>query len=141
MTENLPDELKNRSLAEPFAKLLGMEAMEVAQGRAVVKMEARPEHLNLLGALHGGALFSLIDEAFQLACNAYGVLAVALNVSINYMAAAKPGSVLIAKAQEVHMTKRTTTYACEVREAGSDKLIATAQALAYRTGKEIDFST
>ena len=141
MALNLPDELKQRSLAEPFAKLLGMEAVEVTQGKAIVKMANRPEHLNLLGAIHGGAVFSLIDEAFQLACNAYGTLAVALNVSINYVTASKPGAVLIAKAQEIYMTKRTTTYTCEVREAGSDKLIATAQALAYRTGKDIDIST
>jgi len=135
MTDSIHDELTRRSLAEPFGKLLGIEVMEVGHGKARVQMQVRPELDNIFGATHGGALFSLMDEAFQLACNSHGVLAVALNVSITYVARPSAGTILQASATEMHRTNRTATYQCDVTEKDG-KLIATAQALAYRTGKD-----
>ncbi len=140
MAEELCDELKRRSQTEPYGRLLGMQPAEVGEGSAAVRMTVRPELENVFGATHGGALFSLIDEAFQLACNSHGTLSVALNVNINYVAAPESGSLLEAKASEVHKTRRTSSYFCEVRDLGDGRLIATAHALAYRTGKDIDFS-
>jgi len=116
-----------------------MEVVEIGSGTALVRMHVRPDLENIFGVTHGGALFSLIDEAFQIACNTHGVLSVALNVSITYAAAPKPSTVLEARATEIHKTNRTATYFCEVREKGRGSLIATAQALAYRTGKQIEF--
>jgi acyl-CoA thioesterase len=139
MKERLHDQLMEKSQAEPFSRLLGMEVMEVGPGRSMVRMRVRPELQNIFGTTHGGALFSLIDEAFQLACNSHGVLSVALNVSITYVSAPKPGVFLEARATETSKTRRTASYLCEVRELEEDKLVATAQALAYRTGKELDW--
>lgn len=135
MTDSIHDELTRRSREEPFGKLLGIEVLEVGRGQARVQMQVRPELDNIFGATHGGALFSLIDEAFQLACNSHGVLAVALNVSITYVARPSTGAILQASATETHRTNRTASYQCDVRETDG-KLIATAQALAYRTGKD-----
>jgi acyl-CoA thioesterase len=135
---DIQTELFRRSENEPFAKLLGLEAVEVSPGRAVVRMNARSDIGNIFGAIHGGALFALIDEAFQLACNTHGILAVALNVSITYVAAPQEGATLEASAEEVHKTNRTASYLCRIKEMESGKLIATAQALAYRTGKKIE---
>ena len=136
MSDTLHDELKRRSLNEPYSTLLGMEVVEVRNGSALVSMRVRPALENIFGATHGGALFSLIDEAFQLACNSHGILSVALNVSITYVAPPTPGCLLEAEAKEVHKTNRTASYRCRVSEQGG-KLIATAQALAYRTGKDV----
>jgi acyl-CoA thioesterase len=137
MNASLLDELARRSQVEPYGRLLGMEVIQVASGTARVRMRARSELANMFRATHGGALFSLIDEAFQLASNTHGVLAVALNVSINYIAAPEPDSLLEARAEEIHKTNRTSSYFCEIRETESGKLIASAQALAYRTSKQI----
>lgn len=138
MTEKHHDELFRRSRNEPYARLLGMEVVEVGNGSARVRMTVKPDFGNVFGAPHGGALFSLIDEAFQLACNSHGILSVALNVSITYHAAAADGTLLEATAEEVDCTRRTSTYACSIREVETNRLIASAQALAYRTGKDID---
>jgi acyl-CoA thioesterase len=139
MKEKLHDQLMEWSRAEPFGRLLGMEVVEVGPGRSMVRMRVRPELENIFGTTHGGALFSLIDEAFQLACNSHGVLSVALNVNITFLAAPKAEAFLEARATETHKTRRTASYLCEVRELEEDKLVATAQALAYRTGKELDW--
>ncbi|MGO9571003.1 MAG: PaaI family thioesterase [Desulfomonilaceae bacterium] len=140
MSGKLNNELMKRTSDEPYARLLGMEVIEIGSGSSLVRMRVRPDLENIFGVTHGGALFSLIDEAFQIASNARGVLAVALNVSITYAASPKPSSVLEARATEIHKTKRTATYFCEVREKEEGNLIASAHALAYRTGKQIDFS-
>jgi acyl-CoA thioesterase len=136
MSDELHRELERQSSAEPYGRLLGLEVLEVEEGKARVQMHVRPELGNIFGATHGGALFSLIDEAFQLACNSHGVLSVALNVSITYVASPSANTILQAGCQEVHKTNRTASYLCEVREKDG-KLIATAQALAYRTGKDV----
>jgi acyl-CoA thioesterase len=136
MTDELHSELARQSSAEPYGRLLGFEVIEVGEGLARVQMQVRPELGNIFGATHGGALFSLIDEAFQLACNSHGVLSVALNVNITYVASPSANTILQASSREVHRTNRTASYLCEVREKDG-KLIATAQALAYRTGKDV----
>ncbi|MEI7450411.1 MAG: PaaI family thioesterase [Desulfomonile sp.] len=140
MNKQLRDELIKRSQEEPFGRLLGFEVVTVAPGSSKVRMRVRPDFLNMFKALHGGAVFSLIDEAFQLACNTHGVLSVALNVSITYVASPGSDTILEARADEIYMTNRTASYICNVREIDSGKLIATAQALAYRTGKQINIS-
>jgi acyl-CoA thioesterase len=140
MSGKMYDELIRRTGGEPYGRLLGMEVVEIGSGTSLVRMQVRPDLENIFGVTHGGALFSLIDEAFQIACNTHGVLSVALNVSITYAAPPKPSAVLEARATEIHKTKRTASYFCEVREKEEGSLIATAHALAYRTGKQIEFS-
>jgi acyl-CoA thioesterase len=137
MDRKLYDDLLHRTRSEPYGKLLGFEVVKVDAGSSLVRMSVRPDLENLFGAVHGGAVFSLIDEAFQLASNSHGIWSVALNVSITYMAAPEPNTVLEARAEETHKTNRTATYYCDVREMDGGKLIATAQALAYRTGKKL----
>lgn len=137
MNEKFHSELMELSKAEPYGRLLGMEVIDVGSGTATVRMRVNSHIQNMFGFTHGGALFSLIDEAFQLACNTHGVLSVALNVSITYVSAPESGCMLEARATEMHKTRRTSSYLCEIRDPDGT-LIATAQALAYRTGKEID---
>ena len=137
MDQKLCDDLVLRSRSGLYGKMLGIEVVKIDAGYALVRMSLRPELENIFGVTHGGALFSLIDEAFQLASNSHGIWAVALNVSITYMAVPKPNTVLEARAEELNRTKRTASYYCDVREKEGGRLIATAQALAYRTGKEI----
>jgi acyl-CoA thioesterase len=137
MDEQLRNELVTRSQSEPFGNLLGLQVVRVDEGVAIVRMRVRGELQNIFGAVHGGAIFSLVDEAFQLACNSHGILSVALNVNITYVAAPDSETILEARADEMYKTNRTASYHCEIREVGSRKLIATAQALAYRTSKHV----
>lgn len=101
-------------------------------------MQFKPEMQNIFGMLHGGAVFSLLDEAFQLACNARGEVAVAQQVNIYFLASASPGARLTAEARELNATRKTALYdVCVYEQDNGDSLgrkLATAQALAYRKG-------
>ena len=124
---------------EPFAQSLEMELVELEDGYSVVRMVYDPDKMdNIYSRAHGGAVFGLIDEAFETAGQTGGTIAVALNVNITYIASPQPGVVLEAQARRVSQTKKTAVYEIKVTDR-DDSLIATCQALAYRTGKPIPF--
>jgi acyl-CoA thioesterase len=126
------------SRREPYAGKMGMRCLEVSPGACRVQMTVGDDMVNLFGTAHGGAVFSVIDEAFQVAVNAAGVVAYALNLSVTYISACRPGDVLVAEAREMSVTRRTST--CEIRVfRGGGELVAVAQALAYRKGGELPF--
>jgi acyl-CoA thioesterase len=87
---------------------------------------------------HGGVLFSLMDEAFQIACNSRGRAAFALNVSVTYIRPTHPGDSLAAEARELALTPRTGTYEITVFDQNGEK-VALAQALAYRKKEPVPF--
>ncbi|RJX33813.1 MAG: PaaI family thioesterase [Desulfarculus sp.] len=130
--------LWQRTQNEEFRRLLNMEVLEIEPGRALVAMDYRPELNNIFGRLHGGAVFSLLDEAFQLACNAHGSIAVAQQLSIYYLAPAEPGVRVLAEVTEMHATRKIALYRAEVRQADGRRL-ATATAQAYRLGRPLPF--
>src|SRR5260370_18945830 len=51
----------------PVARLIGFEAKEIANGRAVVTLEAGRQHANPMGTLHGGILCDIADAAMGMA--------------------------------------------------------------------------
>jgi acyl-CoA thioesterase len=92
-------------------------------------MEICEHHLNGVGTVHGGAIFTLADFAFATACNSHGKIAVAVNVSISFMKAVSTGS-LIAEAWEVSKNPKLGTYTAQVKDDAGD-VVAIFQGLAY----------
>jgi acyl-CoA thioesterase len=124
---------------EPFARSMGIELCRLDEGYSRVEMVYDPARQdNIYGRAHGGAVFGLIDEAFETAGQTDGTVAVAMNINVTYVASPDPGDRLQAEAHRVAQTKRTATYEIKVTD-GNGRLIAVCQALAYRTGKPIPF--
>ena len=125
---------------EPFAKALNLNLIELEVGRSVVEMTYQPDLMdNIYDHAHGGALFALIDEAFETAAQTHGIIAVALNVNVTYIRAPQAGETLRAEACESSLTRKTANYEIKVTNPNG-QLVATCQALAYRTGKPVDFN-
>lgn len=60
--------MKNVNVNEvPIARLIGFEASEIADGRAIVTLAAGPQHANPMGTLHGGVLCDIADAAMGMA--------------------------------------------------------------------------
>ena len=124
---------------EPFVQTLGMELVALEKGFSAVEMFYVPSRMdNLFGRAHGGAIFALIDEAFETVGQTDGTVAVAMNVNVTYVASPETGTKLRAEAREISQTKRTASYEIRVID-DSGQLIAICQALAYRTGKPLPF--
>ena len=128
------DKVKN----EPFAQKFGIRLLDLEEGYAKVEMIFTPDMENFLGTAHGGALFALIDEAFETASNSHGTVAVALNMSITYISPPPPRSRLIAEAIELSRTQRTAVYEIRLFD-DQNNLIASCQSLVYRKGVPLPF--
>ena len=139
MDEHLKKKIFEAVEKEPYAQLLGMTLVELKTGYSRVEMTYKPDQMdNIYGRAHGGAVYSLIDEAFETACQTHGSIAVALNVNVSYTASPEPGARLSATAKEITRTKKIAHYDISVTDdAGT--LIATAKTIAFRTGKPIPF--
>jgi acyl-CoA thioesterase len=86
------------------------------------------DKLNAVGGAHGGAVFTLADQAFALASNLEAWPQVALVASINYL---RPGKgMLEAVARKTSETNRTSLYEVKVFDDG--ELIAVFQGTGYK---------
>jgi acyl-CoA thioesterase len=113
--------------------------VELQDGYSVVHMIYEPDKLdNIYARAHGGAIYALIDEAFETAGQTDGTIAVALNVNVTYVSSPQPGQRLQAEARRVSQTRKTASYDIKVTDPNG-QIIALCQALAFRTGKPIPF--
>ncbi len=110
-----------------FARLLHLEVVEARHGFARVIMPSL-EKKNPNGVIHGGAIFSLADQAFGMAANAGTVQRVAVSVHIQYIAPASGD--LEAVAELVAEQGRYSTYRVMVYEG--DRAIAEFDGVAIR---------
>ena len=96
------------------SKALGMQIVKVAAGYAELTMPVRADMLNGHAICHGGFIFTLADSAFAFACNSYNFNTVASGCGIDFVAPAREGDVLTARARERALAGRTGVYDVEV---------------------------
>jgi acyl-CoA thioesterase len=125
-----PAAIEARIRDDPYAAWLGIEVLELAPGHCKATMRLTPQMVNFHGLPHGGAIFSLADYVFSGACNAEGRAAVALSVTIQFLAAAEPGARLTAEARAERQGRRAGFYAMTVTD-DRGTLIASCQAVAF----------
>ena len=111
------DHLKELLKKDAFAKLCGIQLVECHPGFARCTMDVTENHLNGIGTLMGGALFTLADFTFCVAANSHGTLAVSLHVSISYLRPCISGTVT-AVAEEVSRSARTGVYRVSLTDSG-----------------------
>ena len=109
------DDLKQFFKHDHTPQHSNIELLTAGPGHATAKMVLQPHHLNALKTVHGGAIFTLADFTFAVACNSHGTLAVALEASIVFMKAATTGT-LWAEARE--MSKNFKVGALRSRDKG-----------------------
>ena len=132
--DNVPAELFARLAADPLAVHLGISLDEVRPGYARATMTVGPALLNAVGTAHGGATMALLDVVHAAVSNSHGTVAIAQDVHTEFLAAGRPGDRLEAEGVEVHRSERTAVYRIEAR-AQDDRLVATALARVFRTGR------
>lgn len=115
---------------DQFVKLCGIEIVSYKPGYAMTRLAVKQAHLNALGIVQGGAIFTLADFAFGVASNSHGTAAVGINVSITYLKSVSSG-VLTAEAREVSQNPKLASYTVDVTDS-TGALVAVFQGLAYR---------
>ena len=129
-------DLKEFFKRDKFAELCGIELVEISPGKARAEMTVTKDHLNGVGTVHGGAIFTLADLAFAAAANSYGQVTVAINVSITYINALTEGRIT-AEAREISRNPKLSTYTIDIcNEEG--EVAAVFQGLAYQKRESLE---
>jgi uncharacterized protein (TIGR00369 family) len=79
-----------------FAQRLGAEVERADDGSARISFEAREEHLNPAGTLHGGVLATLVDTAMGTAVRSTiedGDVPATSQLTVTYLRPGRPGTV------------------------------------------------
>jgi acyl-CoA thioesterase len=84
---------------DAFAKLVGMNLLELQPGFALAELKITENTVNVHDMAHGGAIFTLADLACEAASNSYGKTAIAVQTNIHFLAAGRCGDLLTATAK------------------------------------------
>jgi len=115
---------------DTFSQQIGMKLIELQAGFARATLPITDATVNIYKMAHGGAIFSVADQACEAAGNSFGEPAVALQHSIHFLAAGKSGDFLEATARVIHRSNRIGLIAFEVKNQ-EGVLLAVGQQLIY----------
>lgn len=110
----------------PFARLIGMELVDIRIGEADVKIEIRDDLRQPFGILHGGVTATLIDTAMAFAVRTHlqdHEVTASVDLTVHYLRPHSEGAVLCT-AKVVRPGKRVFTVSADVINS-KDKLVAT----------------
>jgi uncharacterized protein (TIGR00369 family) len=104
------------------SELLGFEVESVQEGRALFRLDVRPEHKQIHDVVHGGILAALADTTAAIAAYTViprGVELATLELKINYLEPVPGGSVR-AEARVLRVGRNFVVTECEIfNESGS----------------------
>jgi len=90
------DQIRDFFAHDLFAyEACGCRIVEASQGHAVTAFDITPTHRNAMGAVMGGAIFTLADYALAVACNVGEKPTVSVSNTIEFLSGAR-GNRLIA---------------------------------------------
>ncbi len=101
------------------SRALGIVVSDITAGRATARMQVRADMVNGHGIVHGAFVFAVADTAFACACNSHGPVTVAAAADITFVAPARLGEQLVARAEERTRFGRSGIYDVTVRR-GAD---------------------
>ena len=129
----LSSDARSLLAADRFANLLGVSLVSSADGETAAQLTVREEHANFLGMTHGGVIISLADIVMGLSANAGQEAAVAVDMQISYVRAARPGDRLTARGRLLSSTRSFGWYQVEVQNQ-EGKPVGLFRGTVYRPG-------
>ena len=113
------------------SKAMGMRIVAMSEGAAFLEMTVRDDMLNGFDICHGGFITTLADSAFAFACNSTGDVTVAAGLTVDFLAPARAGDVLTARAFEVVQAGRSGFYDITVTNQRNEQ-VALGRGRAHR---------
>ena len=124
---------KDGKYANPFFCLMGIEVVSVEPGKAVLKMQIRPDMHNGVGWLQGGMLAAIADEAMALAL--YSVLSntegiATISESTSFIRGAQDG-LIIAEGRVIRKGRRVAFAEGEVYTDNDERVMLSRTSAAF----------
>lgn len=105
----------------PFLRTLGVALREIGDRHAVMSVRVDARHANYSGGVHGGLIATLVDTVsfFPRPLLPSGRRMTTTNLQVSYLRAPKVGETLTARAELLHVGRRTASVVSRVEdEAG-----------------------
>ena len=122
--KSLKDRYIENNRLNPFVLHNGIEVEDVFPDHSILRLTIRRESLNLHGLVHGGALFTLADNAAGSAASTDGRTYVTQASDIHFLRAISEG-VVRAEGRVRHRGRSTVLVDVSITD-GDGKLLATA---------------
>lgn len=119
----------------PFSKELGIEIIEVKEGYAKGKIDAKHFHENQYNGIHGGCMFSLADTITGVAALSYGRVVTTVDASFHYLSPAPGNQKIYCEATVERQGKTLGVYNCRIY-GESEKVYATGVFTFFAFDKE-----
>ena len=130
------EQIRGLFMADAFARGLGIEIVDIDEGRAAASLRVSSEMLNGAGVANGGVAFALADYALAIAANTLGQnISLTASMSISFCGAVRTGDTLTAEARADAKSSRTAFLNVAVRNQ-SGAVIALAQDLTSETSRQ-----
>ena len=113
-----------------FGKYIGVHLLERSEGTCRARLDICPDHMNPIGTVHGGCLFTLADAACGIAASSLGGICTTVNSNIQFLNAAFWPKYLIAEAKPIKFGRKIRTFLVEIRD-DRDTLICTVDMVFY----------
>ncbi len=120
----------------PIFKLMDMEMIDMALGRAVLIIRAGEKHTNPHKGVHGGVIATIIDAA----CYGAGYSAMktenaitTTELKVSYLASARPGNDLVATGEVIKAGRLLAVSEARVIEKQTGRLVAFGSATCLAT--------
>ena len=117
---------------DPVSTLLGIQVVDVDEGRATVSLTPQSHHLNSLGRVHGSTLYALADQAMAVAANTLENPALMVETHISFLAKAEPEQRLLATARRRDAGRKLSLWEVEIKDEGG-RLVALATGRGYHS--------
>jgi acyl-CoA thioesterase len=119
--------------ANPFFCLMGIDIVSIEDGRAVLRMEVRPDMCNGIGWLQGGIFTALADEAIALAL--YALLSphegiATISESTSYLKGVRDGF-LVTEGRVIKKGRRVAFAESDVRADDLKKTLLSKTSAAF----------
>ncbi len=114
-----------------FATNAGMKIDTMTEYGCICSMDLNENHLNAIGAVMGGVMFTLADFAFAVASNRDHLPTVALDATIQYLSSPK-GKRLIATAERIKSGRTTGVFQVKITDENG-KAVALYTVTGYKS--------
>lgn len=102
----------------PLLQTLGISPVEIGDRHAVTRVTVDDRHRNYFGGCHGGLLATLADTTsfFPRPFLPSGREVATTQLNVSYVRAARVGDVLTARAEVLHLGRRTASLAIRITD-------------------------
>lgn len=97
-----------------FGKYVGVHFVERGEGYCRARLDIRQEHMNPIGTVHGGCLFTLADAACGIAASSTGGICTTVTSNIQFLNAAFRPQYLMAEAKPVKLGRKVRNFLVEI---------------------------